>query len=159
MTQVREQSGLKLRASLVPAPSLGFRSSDFMHTYAVTLLPGKHISPSLVELLPATAGTSRVTPCPFHSISEKGTAEGLSSLPHSSVPPSLVPPVTSCLGLSALALSVGSSLYSPFVSSRSGCSLKQEHSLPGNCRRQCHLKPRALFPQCWRGPNWLLHCH
>lgn len=159
MTKVRRQAGLKLWASLVPGPSLDFKSSDFMHMYAVTLLPVKYISPSLVEVLPATAGTSRVTPCPFRSISERGTAEGLSSLPHSPVPLSLAPPVTSCLGLSSLAFSVGSSLYSPFVHSRSRCFLKQEQSLHGICKRQCHLRPCALFPQCRRGPNWLLHCH
>lgn len=135
MTQIWGQAGLKLWASLVPGPSLDFRSSDFMHTYAVTLLPVKHISPSFVEVLPATAGTSRVTPCPFCSISERGTAERLSSVPHSPVPLSLTPPVIYHLGLSLLALSAGNHLYSPFVCSRSGCSLKQEQSLRGICRR------------------------
>lgn len=33
MTQVRGQGGLKLWASLVPGPSLTFRSCDFMYTY------------------------------------------------------------------------------------------------------------------------------
>lgn len=135
MTQIRGQAGLKLWASLVLGPSLDFRSSDFMHTYAVTLLPVKHISPLLVEVLPATAGTSRVTPCPFCSISERGTAERLSSVPHSPVPLSLTPPVICRLGLSLLALSVGNRPYSPFVCSRSGCSLKQEQSLHGIRRR------------------------
>lgn len=143
----------------MPGPSLSFRSSEFVHTYAVTLLPGKHISPSLVEALPATAGTSRVTPCPFHSIGERRTAEGLNSFPHCPVPPSLAPPVASCLGLRWLAVSMGRSLYSLFVRSRSRFFLKQEQSLSGICRRECHLGPRALFPQCRRGPNWLFHCH
>lgn len=47
----------------VPGPSLNFGSCDFMYTYE----PVTHISSSLVEVLTATAGTSRVTPCRFHS--------------------------------------------------------------------------------------------
>lgn len=56
--------------------------------------------------------TSRVTPCPFCSFRERGTAEALSSLPCSPLLLSLAPPVTSCLGLSSLARNVGGSLLS-----------------------------------------------
>lgn len=49
VTQVRGQAGLKLWVSLVLGPNLLFMSSDFTHMCAVTLLPVKHISASLVE--------------------------------------------------------------------------------------------------------------